>query len=337
MGVFRTHDDKQERYVAITDLTVLEAMEDQLVEQYDQDPNTEVTEELIHLYWRMWVLSPNETRFEPTISRLLMELGWDFKRRKVDFEKGRHFFEELIQLKKPKPVPIANYRLGFIHYHNGEWERAIGNFNRALNTFRHREPERQPEKWSLIDDSQRLKALSRLSLAHKRRSAEVARRAKEMFQTIEDPDSNMLYIDEIDNEILMDEQQQYAKFGDNGTSLLTEQELQNELRHESRFILDCTDHDHKYIRYMGGRYSISGPKLQLLMLLIHSRIPLNQRDVENRLIWTGQRVRTNVIRLREFLTECGLLEDPIRTDDGYKWVHPDYCCIYHRDDPQYLM
>lgn len=336
MGFFRKHSNQQGFFAGISDLRQLEAMEDQLLIRHEQDPNIEVTDELLQLYWRMWELSPEDTRFEPTITKLLMNLGWDFKRRKIDYEKARHFFEELIHLKRPGPVPIANYRLGFIHYHNGDWRRSIECFNRAVNPSFQRDPERKPEKWSLIDDSQRFKALSRLSLAHKKQSAEIASKAKELYLSIDDPDSNMLYIEEIESEILRDEQQQYAMFSERGTQLLTEQEFQNELRQNSRFVLDCSDHDHKYIRYLDERYSISGPKLQLLLLLIQSRIPLSQIDLENRLRWSGQRVRTNIVRLRGFLTECGLEEDPIRTEGGYRWVRPNFCFIYHRDNPEYV-
>lgn len=317
------------RFEDITDIDQLETIEDELWAREDEHPSEETKEMLIRLYRRMWELQPHEVRYERSIARLLLELGWDLKRKRINYEKARRFFEELIQMKKPARVPIAHYRLGFIHYHNKEWDRAIWAFQRALDSRTE-----SVEPWAKLDESQRVKARARLAMAYKKKSIEVAQKAKALHEQYPD-ESNEPYIRELEEEILTEEEKPYLCISAADTRPLNERQYRQMLERENCVVLDCTDYDRKYLYVSGVPRLVAGRNLQILKMLLRSRKPIPQWQLEHEIGIRQASVYMN--RLREFLRECGLEREAIVANQGYQWIYPDTWMIYRFDDPDYLL
>jgi tetratricopeptide (TPR) repeat protein len=322
------------RFGDISDLTQLEAIEDELWAQEDERPSEATKEELIRLYRRMWELQPDEVRYERSIAKLLLELGWDLKRHRVNYEKARKFFEELIQLKKPARVPIAHYRLGFIHYHNKKWDQAISSFRIALGGML---PSRinAVEPWARLDESQKFKANVRLALACKYKSIEVAKRAKSLYANCSGSDeTNRLYIQELEAEILIEEQNPYLCVTASEVKTMNYREFRQLKEREDAVVLDYTDYARKVLYVSGVSRHISGRNLEILRRLLLSSQPIPQWKLEQEIGIRQASVYMN--RLRAFLWECGLESEVIVADNGYKWIHPHSYLVYRSDDPDYM-
>jgi tetratricopeptide (TPR) repeat protein len=322
------------RFGDISDLTQLEAIEDELWAQEDEHPSEATKEDLIRLYRRMWELQPGEVRYERLIAELLLKLGWDLKRQRVNYEKARKFFEELIQLKKPTRVPIAHYRLGFIHYHNKEWDRAISNFRNALGEMYPSRSE-PAEPWARLDESQRIKAGARLAMAYKKKSIEAAEQAFWLYEKCSEPDETTRpYIQELEAEILIEEQKAYLCVNASTTKPMNDREFRQLKEQEDAVVLDYTDYARKYLYVSGVSRPISGRNLQILRKLLLSSQPIPQWKLEHEIGISQASVYMN--RLRALLRECGLESEVIVADNGYKWIHPHSYLVYRSDDPDYM-
>jgi tetratricopeptide (TPR) repeat protein len=323
------------RYSHISDLTQLETIEDELWAQNDDHTSEAIKEELIHLYRRMWELQPDEIRYERSIAKLLLELGWDLKRQRVNYEKARKFFEELIQLKKPAKVPIAHYRLGFIHYYNKKWEQAIFHFKQAVGEMLPSRRETDVEPWARLDESQLIKANARLAMAYKNKSIEVAKRTISLYETCSEPDeTNRPYMQELKAEILIEEEKPFVCVSSTEVKSMNEREFRQLKEREDVLILDYTDYARKYLYVSGVSRHITGRNLEILRKLLLSVEPIPQWKLEHEIGIRQASVYMN--RLREFLRSCGLESEAIVADNGYKWIHPHSYLIYRSDDPDYM-
>lgn len=238
-------------------------------------------------------------------------------------------------MRNPQIVPIAHYRLGFIHYHNKKWDRAIIEFKKALGTLR---PANRTtaEPWAELDESQKFKANVRLAMAYKHKSREIAEQAQELSERGADADpTNLFYMQELESEFLIEEQKPYVCVRALEISPMNERELRQLKDREDAVVLDYTDYDRKYLYVSGVARPIFGRNLEIMRILLQSAEPVPQWKLEHVLGIRQASVYMN--RLRAFLKECGLESEAIVTDNGYKWMYPNSYMVFHRDDPEYMI
>jgi len=322
-------------YADISDLAQLEDIEDKLLIDLEERPSEETKEALIRLYRRMWELQPDENRYERSIAKLLLELGWDLKRRRVNYGKARRFFEELVKLKKPAWLPIAHYRLGFIHYYNHEWDRAISSFRQALGETYASRAREAVEPWARLDASQTFKAHVRLALACKHRSIEVAKRAAALYgSTSREDESNRIFYQELEAEIAVEEEKPYLCVTVEAAKPMSEREYRLLKERDDAVVLDLTDYAQKKLYVSGVSRLIQGRNLEIMKFLLLRSEATPQHVLEHEIGIRQASVYMN--RLKTFLRESGLEEEAIVADNGYKWVYARSYLVYRSDDPDYM-
>lgn len=318
----------QNQFEYISDLDTLLTIEAKLYELENENPNEETKEQLIQLFERMWELDPENSWYANSIANLYLTMGWDLKRRTVNYEKAQRYFKEVIRLKRPNRVPIAEYRLGFIFYATKDWKRCIQHLESALQRGS------KVEAWAKLDEQQAAKAYRALTLAYKNQLIETAQHAERALQAAGHP------TDEIDEimELLADETEEEFPFirkSGNQSIPMTEREYRSLIRSEQNVILDCTDQDHKHLYVEGARYAIAGKNLELLTLLLKSTENVRRRQIEDDLEIPN--VSLYMGRLKQFLARCELPESAIVNERGYRWDYPDTFLIHRVDDVEFLV
>jgi tetratricopeptide (TPR) repeat protein len=157
------------------------------------------------LYLRYWELDPKAEHHAYTISKLVLELGWDIKRQKVNYELAQMFFEDLIRMSKPRWIPIAHYRLGFIHFYNKKYRKSISQLESALQSL---SPNiaRHPHPHEMLNDLQKMKAQVQLAIALSKYSMGSALKAKQMYEKLGNPDDvDIEFVMKLEKEILLEE------------------------------------------------------------------------------------------------------------------------------------
>lgn len=331
---FRTTlDPKQWIFDDIADLNKLQMIEDELWERQEVLDAEEVKEALIRLYRRMWEVDAAEdkTRYERSIARLLLEVGTDLKLNQLRLNKARKYFRELIEWQRPAPVPIAHYRLGFIAYTQRRWDQAISQLRHALGGMRdHRTP---AEPWARLSRSQELRANVALTLAYEHMRKRAARRVRKLY-------GDGAGLDETDRywyEQLADageDTQTYACIGRVNTRHLGERELRELIDQDDVIVLDCIDRTRERLWVSGTSYPISGRNLDVLRYLLGKSIAATEKELKEELGLRQPPVY--ILRLRQFLADCGVSADAIQSERGYKWVRPNTYMVIRSDNPEYL-
>jgi tetratricopeptide (TPR) repeat protein len=319
----------------ITDFELLEKMEQEAWERYDLEPTYEIKEQLFYLNLRMWELKPEKEYYRNSITKLVLELGWDLKRSRINYEQAYSFFEDLITLQKPRALPIANYRLGFIDFYNKKYQSAIRHFEKALSPPRINE-ERRPLPHEMLNDSQRMKAQAQLAVAYAKYSVEAAVKARKMYDQLGDPDEHdLVYIMILENEILKEEEKPYTGLSPVGKRHMTEQQFRGLKSDPNNFILDCTNPDEKRVYILGRACRISPRRMAILEVLFTRMKPVPQRELSEQL--NMPQVSRYMNELKEDLARHGLPEQTIIADNGYRLQHPKPLLIYNANDPKYMM
>jgi tetratricopeptide (TPR) repeat protein len=325
-------------YKEMDDIAHLEELEQFLLDEYENDEQAsyDLKEKLFYLYLRLWELEPHKDFYRNSITNFVLEIGWDMKRHKVNYEKAQMFFEDLIQLAKPRALPIAHYRLGFIHYYNKKFYAAIKSLEKALSKADPRIPERQPLSHEKLNESQSMKAQAQLAVAHARYSVELADKAKRMYEELCHPDDYDLdYVIKLEREILREESKPYMCLTPTGRSSLSEREYRELREDESAFIFDCTDHDEQRVFIKGKMRNLSPRRMQILELLFEKHKPVPQREFTDKL--KISQVSRYMNELKSLLHLYGLDERSIIADNGYRINHPNPILIFNANDPKYSM
>ncbi|WP_171654548.1 tetratricopeptide repeat protein [Paenibacillus foliorum] len=322
----------------IKDTQYLEELEQSLLDQYENGERSsyELKEKLFYLYLRLWELEPEKDFYRNPITRLVLDIGWDIKRRKVNYEQAQLFFEDLIQLAKPHALPIAHYRLGFIHFYNKRYHSAIRSFEKALQRHNPDRVERLPLPNERLNESQSMKAQAQLAESHYKYSVELAIRAKRMYEELGNPDDyDIDYIMKLEREILREESKPYMCLTPAGRSSISEQEYRELREAEAAFIFDCTDHDEQRVYVKGKLRAFSARRMQILEILFEKQKPVPQKEIADKL--NISQVSRYMNELKRLLSEYGLDEQTIIADNGYYINHPNPILIFNENDPKYLM
>lgn len=323
----------------IKDNAYLEALEQSLLDEYEngEDASYELKEKLFYLYLRLWELEPEKDFYRNPITKLVLELGWDIKRRKVNYAQAEMFFEDLIAMAKPRSLPIAHYRLGFIHYSNKRYRSSIRSFESALRKHDLRLPtERLPLPHEKLNESQRMKAQAQLAVALAKYSVETAVKAKQMYEELGNPDDvDIDYVMKLEQDILKEETKPYMCLTPEGRSSISEQEYRDLKQDETAFIFDCTDHDQKRVVIKGRIRDLSPRKMQILEMLFEKQKPVPQKEIADEL--NINQVSRYMNELKKSLAAYGLDEQTIMADNGYRINHQQPVLIYNANDPRYMM
>ena len=325
---------RYENFDHIDDFAELEAIETELWDLEETNPD-EAKKALLRLYKRMWKLRPGEIRFERSIAQLYLELGCDLKERQANYREARSYFEELIKMKEPVPVPIAHYRLGFIHYYEKRWMEAIKHFNRAISGMDPRKAD-PVEAWARLDESQLFKAHVRLAMAYKQRMKEVVRKARALYAgAVEREETNRPFHQELDLEIGFEEEEEKPYACDDGSQskLLNGAEFDRIRRLENAVVFDDTG-SAKYLHVSGVPHKVGQRMADLLRFLLKNRSrPVASSELRNRLRIDQPEV--TIKHLRDFLQDCGLDSTTVATvrGQGYRCTHPCTYWVCDRNDP----
>ena len=353
---------RRDSYDDIDDLEQLREMEYALEEAEDDLDPYQMRRIKVRLYRRMWEVDPGEdkTRYERSIAKLLLELGTDAKLNRLQLDEARRYFQDLIRLKAPAPVPIAHYRLGFIAYARKKWDQVIRHLDLALDDMRRKDS--RIESWARLSRSQKLRAHVALALACEHKRKESARQAKNLFGDgtglVEDDRYWLSQLSEMEEEeayyMCVDGQNRHDRMRRIG-----EREFRRLKQREDVIVLDCTETGQGRLWFQGVDCRISGRNLDLLKCLAGSPSPVTNRELEGRLGTRNPAVY--VWRLRQFLEEqlglpgAGLIErvrpnrlnrrlsdipdgrdDGVEHAAGYRWTHPNTFIVYREDDPEYI-
>jgi len=336
--MFKFRAARNSPYREIQDVTYLEDLEPKLLDEYENSERVpyELKEKLFYLYLRMWELEPEKEFYQNSITRFVLEIGWDMKRQKVNYQQAEMFFEDLIKCVRPRSIPIAHYRLGFIHYYNKKYRSSIRHFESALRKPDHSMPERQPLSHEKLNESQSMKAQAQLAVALTRYSVEAAMKARQMYEELGNPDDyDIDYVMKLEQEILKEESKPYVILTPAGRHLLTHQEYRDLRQDETAFIFDCTDHDEKRVIIKGKPVHIAHRRMQILEILFKKQKPVPQKEIADTL--NIQQVSRYMNELKRDLTHCGLDELTIVADNGYRINHPKPILIRNENDPKYVM
>ncbi|NHN34364.1 hypothetical protein [Paenibacillus agricola] len=322
----------------IHDIAHLEELKHCLQDEYENGERAsyELKERLFYLYLRLGELEPHKDSYKDSITKLVLDIGWDIKRRKVNYEQAQMFFEDLIQLARPRALPIAHYRLGFIHFYNKRYYSAIRSFEKALIKHDPRIFGRLPHPKEKLDESQSMKAQAQTALAYAAYSAELARKAIRMYEELGNPDDyDIDYVMKLEQGILKEESKPYMCLTPTGRSSISEQEYRELKEDETAFIFDCTDHDVQRVFIKGKLKNFSPRRMQILEILFERHKPVPQREITDKL--NISQVSRYMNELKSLLFLYGLDEQSIVADNGYRINHPNPILICNENDPKYMM
>ncbi|TVY08369.1 tetratricopeptide repeat protein [Paenibacillus cremeus] len=322
-------------YNNLSDFALLEKMEQEAWERNEQESTYELKERLFYLNLRMWEIKPEEEFYRNSIARIVLDLGWDLKRSKVNYEQAYQFFEDLITLQKPRAFPVANYRLGFIDFYNNRYQAAIRHFEKALNPPKLHD-DRRPLPHEKLSESQRMKAQAQLAIAYAKYSVLAARKAKVMYENLGSPDEHDLdYILILEKDILKEEEKPYTCLSTVGKRHISEQEFRELRSRTDTFILDSTSLEDKKLYIHGNVCKLSPRRMAILEVLFTQMRPVPQRELSDQL--NISQVSKYMNDLKEDLIRSGLPEQTILANNGYIINHPNPMLIYSANDPKYMM
>ncbi len=318
----------------VEDIEWLEALEQELLNELDHSPSYDLKEQRFYLNLRLWELQPDQDFYLNSIIRLVLDLGWDLKRRSINYEKAYQFFDDLIKMARPRSVPIAHYRLGFIEMYNKKYRNAIRHFEKALNPLMQRD--RKPYSHECLTDSQRMRAQVQLAVALSRYSYETALLAKEGYNQLGQPeDADVDNIIRLEQEVLKLEAHPFTIFTPTGRKSISDQAYRALCTDETAFIFDATDHDCSRLIIHGRSCVLSPRRMSILEILFSSMKAVSQSDISD-LLHMPQ-VSRYMRALKDDLIRHGLEEQVIQANQGYRIHHANPILIYNTNDPKYML
>jgi|GEM_PF-2003175 len=361
----RTHFDD------IDDLEQLQALEQDLWELEEAVDAYEWRRRMVRLYRRMWEVDPSEdkSRYANTISRLLLELGTDLKMNQMQLGQARKYFRELIRWKSPAPVPIAHYRLGFIAYTERDWDQVIRSLEQALCGMR--DAHHPIDPWARLSPSQELRAHVALAKAYEHKRREAAGQVRRLYGDGSGmDDTDRYWVEQLGG--WEEETGAFICIGETARRI-DEAEFRRLKSRTDTVVLDCSEPGFARLWVAGTGSPITGRNLDVLRILITSRGPVTDAELEGRL--GSRQPAVYIFRLRQYLSDTfGLPGDAVETvretrlnrklseeiaaltktgikeseaveaassraiehGRGYRWTLPNSFVIYRDDDPEYL-
>lgn len=333
---FHFRGQLENRYGSFEDINMLQELADRIEEK--EDRTYEGREALFQIYMQMWSLEPEQTHYQTITTRLILDLAWDLKRYQMNYERAQLFFEDLLRFHEPRPIPIAHYRLGFIHYYNKRYRDAIDHLERALN------PSLVAEDRYLnhekLCDKQRMRATAQLAMTFNKMSVETALRAKTIHDSLEEVDEqDWDTIRQLEERNLLEELElPYMCITPKGRMPLNDLAYRAILRDDSAFVMDCTNPVQKHIYLNGQSRSIASRRSDMLKLLfLQLPRPVSQQIIEETL--GISQVSRYMNLLRQDISDFGcndLIIEGVH-GKGYYVRHPNPILICRNNDPIYIM